>query len=277
MASSAVTPAEEQLLLSRGISRDKIDEYGAAFALFSEPSGGSHKITLDSLRAMLAKFGQDFAEDDLRYMIRQFNTKADAVSVSFEDFAMNMHEKMADARFNEAFGDAFDLFDGNKSGEISKIELMTGMQMLGETLTEAEADQMIKVAKKKDDFVRAMTQSMAGVSVGGGGGGGGAAAPAPAAAAASTPSAPAAAGGAGPARPAGPGAPAGPGGAPRPGAPAGPGGPPRPGGAPAAPGGPSGPPRPPGAPAAGGPARPPGAPAAAPASPSAPRPPRPGG
>jgi Ca2+-binding EF-hand superfamily protein len=274
MSSSSVTSAEEQLLLSRGISRDKIDEYAAAFALFSEPSGGSHKITLDSLRAMLAKFGQDFAEEDLRYMIRQFNTKADAVSVSFEDFAMNMHEKMADARFNEAFGDAFDLFDGNKSGEISKVELMTGMQMLGETLTEAEADQMIKVAKKKDDFVRAMTQSMAGVSVGGGGGGGAVAAPAPAAGAAAP--SPAAAGGAGPARPAGPGAPAGPAGAPRPGAPAGPGGPPRPGGAPAAPGGPSGPPRPPGAPSAGGPARPPGAPAA-PASPSAPRPPRPGG
>jgi Ca2+-binding EF-hand superfamily protein len=273
MSSSSVTSAEEQLLLSRGISRDKIDEYAAAFALFSEPSGGSHKITLDSLRAMLAKFGQDFAEEDLRYMIRQFNTKADAVSVSFEDFAMNMHEKMADARFNEAFGDAFDLFDGNKSGEISKVELMTGMQMLGETLTEAEADQMIKVAKKKDDFVRAMTQSMAGVSVGGGGGGA-VAALAPAAGAAAP--SPAAAGGAGPARPAGPGAPAGPGGAPRPGAPAGPGGPPRPGGAPAAPGGPSGPPRPPGAPSAGGPARPPGAPAA-PASPSAPRPPRPGG
>jgi len=271
MSSSSVTAAEEQRLLSKGVPRDKVDEYAAAFALFAVPVGAQHRITLESLRAMLAKFGQEFVDADLKYMLRQFSPRGgggaadEGEGVDFETFATSMHEKMADARFNEAFGDAFDLFDQNKSGELTKAELMQGMMMLGETLTEAEADEMIKVAKKKDDFVRAMSQSLAGGSGsgGGGGGGGGAAAAAPAPAAAATPSTPSAAAAApsGPARPPGPGG----------------GGPPRPGGAPAAPSGPGtpGPPRP------GGPPRPAGAPAAPagaprpPGAPGSPRPPRP--
>ena len=145
-ASSAVSAAEEAALLSKGIPKDKVDEYAAAFALFAEPregGRGGHAITLESLRRMLSKFGQDFPEDDLKYMLRQFSSRAaDTGEVDFAAFATSMHEKMADARFNEAFGDAFDLFDSNKSGELSKVELMTGMSMLGENLTEAEADEV---------------------------------------------------------------------------------------------------------------------------------------
>ena len=140
MSSSSITAAEEQALLNKGISKDKVDEFAAAFALFAVPVDGGHRITLESLRAMLAKFGQDYGEDDLKYMLRQFSSRAGdgSAGVDFDAFATSMHEKMADTRFNEAFGDAFDLFDSNKSGELSKVELMTGMQMLGETLTEAE-------------------------------------------------------------------------------------------------------------------------------------------
>lgn len=144
-SASAVTAAEEAALLRQGIPKDKVDEYAAAFSLFAEArgAGAGHSITLESLRRMLSKFGQDFPEDDLKYMLRQFSSRAgDTGEVDFAAFATSMHEKMADARFNEAFGDAFDLFDSNKSGELSKVELMTGMSMLGENLTEAEADEV---------------------------------------------------------------------------------------------------------------------------------------
>lgn len=63
-------------------------------------------------------------------------------------------------------------------------DLIDGMFKLGETLTDGEAEEMLKIAKKKDDFVRTMTASM--TSAGGAGpmgagapaGGGGAGAPA---------------------------------------------------------------------------------------------------
>ena len=153
-SASSVSAAEEAALLRQGIPKDKVDEYAAAFSLFAESRGGGagagHSITLESLRRMLSKFGQDFPEDDLKYMLRQFSSRAgETGEVDFAAFATSMHEKMADARFNEAFGDAFDLFDSNKSGELSKVELMTGMSMLGENLTEAEADEVRRAADER--------------------------------------------------------------------------------------------------------------------------------
>lgn len=206
----AAIAAQKAKLKELGITADKIDEYLAAFQLFA---GAGDKITVDHLNTLLnGKFQQEYKGDDLKYMLQQFNDSGD---VDFFSFAKTLHEKMADPRYNEAFGDAFDLFDTSKTGELSKDDLKAGMMRLGETLTDAEAEEMLKVAKKKDDFVRAMSNAVAATAAGA----------APAAGAAAAAAAPAA-GGAGAPRPAGPGGPAGPA---------------------AAPGRPAGGPRPPGA------------------------------
>lgn len=255
-------------LKEKGITPDRIDEYKAAFDLFDVDRTGI--ITVATLGKLLnEKFDQSFGADDLKYMLQQFG---DGDSIDFVAFATSLHEKMADPRYNEAFGDAFDLFSGGMP-ELTSDALRSNMLKLGETLTPAEADEMIKVAKKKDDFVRTMTNAVsataapAPAAAGGGGAAAGAAAPAAAAAApagaAASPAGPAAGG----ARPAGPGAPGA-----RPAGPGGPGGPGpgTPGARPAGPGAPGAGPATPGArPAA---PRPPGAPGGA--TPGAPRPPR---
>ena len=88
-------------------------------------------------------------------MLRQFG---DETSVTFEAFAKAMHSKMANPAYNEAFADAFDLFDTGRKGELTKAELIAGMDKLGEKLTEEEAEEMLKVAAKRDDFVKIMSQ-----------------------------------------------------------------------------------------------------------------------
>lgn len=237
-----------QRLKEKGIGQDKIEEYKAAFDMFDTDRSG--KITVAKLGGILNdRFGQNFSQDDLGYMLRQFGEPGSGAAdngVDFISFAISLHEKLNDARFNEAFGDAFDLFDVTKSGELTRDDLQNGLSKLGETLTDAEADEMIKVAKKKDEFVRAMSNAATGGIASSSGG------------------AAAAAGGAGPAAGAGPRpsmpGPAAPGGMPS-------GGPPRPAGGPAMPAG--GPPRPPGAPAS------PGGMPAAPRPGGLPMPPRP--
>jgi len=195
---TAMSFAEQVAALkAKGIPADKIDEYKAAFDMFDPDRSG--KITVDKLAHLMNEtFGQSFSTDDLRYMLQQFHESAE---VNFSAFASTLHDKMGDPRFNEAFGDAFDLFDTTRTGELSKDDLQSGMLKLGERLTDAEAEEMLKIAKKKDEFVRSMTSA---VAAGSGGGGGGGSAPS---------AAPAAAAPAGGAGPAGPGA-----GPPRPGA-----------------------------------------------------------
>jgi Ca2+-binding EF-hand superfamily protein len=184
-----------------------------------------HDAPADKLGYVLnTKFGQNFGGEDLNYMLRQFGDSGD---VDFYTFAVSLHEKMGDPRYSEAFGDAFDLFDVAKTGELTREDLQTGMAKLGENLTESEAAEMLKIAKKKDDFVRAMVQGGGGGGGAGGSSGGAAGAPAAAGGApAAAGAAPSAGAAAGPAAPTGPAAPM------VPGIPMG--GPPRPAGAPGA-------------------------------------------
>lgn len=151
----------------KGLPQTKIDEYKAAFDLFDPERQGV--ITVEKLSRLLNDtFGQAYGADDLKYMLQQFD---DTGVVDFFSFASTLHEKMGDPRYNEAFGDAFDLFDTGKIGELSRDDLQSGMLKLGERLTDAEAEEMLKVAKKKDDFVRAMSNAVAATASSGAGAG----------------------------------------------------------------------------------------------------------
>ncbi len=78
-------------------------------------------------------------------MLRQFSDKG---AVDFVSFAVSLNEKISDPRYYEAFGDAFDLLDTGMKGELTKDDLIFGMQKLGETLTAEEAEEMLKTASK---------------------------------------------------------------------------------------------------------------------------------
>jgi len=121
--------------------------------ILSVSAAKRHQATF--LKANDDPAGQSFGEEDLKYMLRQFG---DENSVDFIKFAKSMHSKMANPAYNEAFADAFDLFDTGKKGELTKTELIAGMDKLGEKLTEEEAEEMLKVAAKRDDFVKIMSQ-----------------------------------------------------------------------------------------------------------------------
>ena len=78
-------------------------------------------------------------------MLRQFSDKG---AVDFVAFASSLNDKIADPRYYEAFGDAFDLLDTSMRGELTKDDLISGMQKLGENLTSDEAEEMLKIAAK---------------------------------------------------------------------------------------------------------------------------------
>eukprot|EP01138_Halocafeteria_seosinensis_P002811 gb/GECG01002872.1/.p1 GENE.gb/GECG01002872.1/~~gb/GECG01002872.1/.p1 ORF type:complete len:251 (+),score=50.15 gb/GECG01002872.1/:1-753(+) len=141
-------------LKEAGIPADKVDEYMAAFEMFDTNRQG--KITHSMLKEVLnGQFGQTFSDEDIDYMLKQFS---DDGQVTFEKFAKSLSEKMANPAYDEAFADAFDLLDSDKQGTLTKEKLQEGMKKLGENLTDEEADEMLKVASTKDDFVKLMRQ-----------------------------------------------------------------------------------------------------------------------
>ena len=88
-------------------------------------------------------------------MLRQFSDKG---AVDFVSFASSLNEKINDPRYFEAFGDAFDLLDTGMKGELTKDDLIFGMQKLGENLTPDEAEEMLKIAAKVGVVCSSMSQ-----------------------------------------------------------------------------------------------------------------------
>jgi Ca2+-binding EF-hand superfamily protein len=95
-----------------GIPADRVEEYKAAWTLFSPDLNST--LSTDALGRLLNDtFGCAYTPDDLEYMLKQFG---DGGRVDFVSFASSLHAKLSDSRYNEAFGDAFDLLDTNKTG-----------------------------------------------------------------------------------------------------------------------------------------------------------------
>lgn len=68
--------------------------------------------------------GQTYSQTDYEYMLRQFSGRDTDDPVDFETFATNLHAKMGDARYNEAFGDAFDLLVKESPDEVLTADLL---------------------------------------------------------------------------------------------------------------------------------------------------------
>ncbi|TFK65979.1 EF-hand [Pluteus cervinus] len=93
----------------------------------------------------MRSLGQNPTEAELQEMIKEVEAKGHT-SIDFPEFLTLMARKMRDTDSEEEIKEAFRVFDKDNSGYISAAELRHVMTNLGERLSEAEADEMIREA-----------------------------------------------------------------------------------------------------------------------------------
>ena len=71
--------------------------------------------------------------------------------VNFSEFVTMMTQKMKEQDTQEEIKEAFRVFDKNGNGFISAAELRHVMTKLGETVTEAQANEMVREADNDGD------------------------------------------------------------------------------------------------------------------------------
>merc|ERR1719436_1539685 len=110
---------------------------------------------------MLNALGQNPTDGELNVMIESIDTEDGRID--FPDFLSLMAKKMKEADTEEELIEAFKVFDKNEDGFISALELRDCMKNLGEKLTDAEVDEMIREADMDgdghinyDEFVKMM-------------------------------------------------------------------------------------------------------------------------
>eukprot|EP00448_Togula_jolla_P009181 CAMPEP_0170607114 /NCGR_PEP_ID=MMETSP0224-20130122/20879_1 /TAXON_ID=285029 /ORGANISM="Togula jolla, Strain CCCM 725" /LENGTH=154 /DNA_ID=CAMNT_0010932253 /DNA_START=81 /DNA_END=545 /DNA_ORIENTATION=- len=125
---------------------EQIDEFKETFELFDHDK--DQRLSVKELGTLLSSLGQTHSELELHNMMNEVD--ADDF-IAFPQFLSLMARKVKDTDTEEELIEAFKVFDRDGDGYISAGELRHSMTNLGEKLTDAEVDEMIKEADTDAD------------------------------------------------------------------------------------------------------------------------------
>ncbi|KAK9137493.1 hypothetical protein Sjap_008087 [Stephania japonica] len=142
------------------LTEQQIFEFQEAFCLFDKDGDG--RITIEELEKVIKCLVQHPTKQELESMIRDFDVNGNGM-LELGEFLNLMARKMKEAEVEDELQDAFKVFDKDRDGYISPLELKYVMISLGAKLTEEELQEMIRVADVDgdgqinfDEFVRMM-------------------------------------------------------------------------------------------------------------------------
>lgn len=127
---------------NHGLSEEEVADLKEAFSMFDIDGDGT--ITLVELKEVMRSLGQNPSEKELMQMINSVDGNGDH-EIDFEEFLILMSSKKAKDSNDpdKELRDAFDVFDADGSGSISRDELKKLMRNLGQSLSDAELDAMM--------------------------------------------------------------------------------------------------------------------------------------
>ena len=125
------------------LSAEHTRDIKAAFDLFDVSGTGT--IEGKELRVALRALGFDPSKEEIDQLIEKISNSG---RIDFHDFLDIIIDKVSEPDNAEDIKTAFDMLDLDHSGTISKENLQTVINELGDDLSEQEIEKMIKVAQK---------------------------------------------------------------------------------------------------------------------------------
>lgn len=116
-----------------------------AFEMFDADKNGT--ISVAEIKSVLKKLGKNMNDKEIKKMMNTVD-KDKSGEIDFDEFCQMMGMNSED----ELIEEAFNVFDCNGDKKISASELVYVMNAIGETITQEEADEMVKMADKDGDF-----------------------------------------------------------------------------------------------------------------------------
>ncbi|KAF9347859.1 hypothetical protein BGX34_002842 [Mortierella sp. NVP85] len=129
-------------------SLQQICEFKEAFSQYDNNGDGT--ISSRELGTVMRSLGQNPTETELRDMVNDEDADGNG-TVDFAEFLIMMARKMKDTDSEGEIKEAFKLFDRDCNGRITAAELCQVMAHLGEKLSDAEADKMIRESDADGD------------------------------------------------------------------------------------------------------------------------------
>ena len=130
------------------LTDEQITEFKEAFFLCDKDGDGA--IAVKELGTVMRSLGLNPTEDELQGMINEIDIDGNK-NINFPNFLNLMAAKLKDRDTKEEAIEAFKVFDRNGNGLISVADIIHVINILGEKLTDKEADEMIRDSEADSD------------------------------------------------------------------------------------------------------------------------------
>merc|ERR1712110_599638 len=122
---------------------------GEAFTLFDK--NGDGKITAEEFGLVMRSLGMNVSPTELKDMLNEVDINGDG-TIDFSEFLTLMSKNTKEFDEKQELRATFNVFDKDGDGYITAAELRNVMTNLGEKLSDAEIDEMIKGADTDGDW-----------------------------------------------------------------------------------------------------------------------------
>ena len=134
--------------MSWKLTMDDITEYKAAFSLFDKDNEG--KISVESTKKLIRSLGQNFSEEKLSFIVKDFEKEKRSVELfEFLDLMAKYRVKTED---NSKLLLAFKYFDKKNNGKIKFSEFSHTLSTLNEAFTKDEIRLLEDYASPYDGY-----------------------------------------------------------------------------------------------------------------------------
>ncbi|KAL2830133.1 hypothetical protein BJY01DRAFT_227466 [Aspergillus pseudoustus] len=144
------------------LTPDQIAQFREVFNVFDKDGTGD--ITATELGEVMRSLGQNPTETELQDIIDELDVDRTG-TIDFDEFLILMSRKVKDSDPEAELRSAFAVFDQDNSGTISADELRRVLRSIGDDISDADVDEMLKIADVNGDgsidyeeFVKLMMQ-----------------------------------------------------------------------------------------------------------------------
>ncbi|KAL4797618.1 hypothetical protein BDV19DRAFT_358393 [Aspergillus venezuelensis] len=148
--------------MADNLTKEEIDQFREVFSVFDKDGNGD--IDAQELGEVMRSLGQAPTDAELQDIIDELDVDRTG-TIDFEEFLILMSRKVRDADPEAELRSAFAVFDQDGSGTISADELRRVLTSIGDNVSDADVEEMLKLADVNGDgtidyeeFVKLMMQ-----------------------------------------------------------------------------------------------------------------------